>query len=291
MDDAKEMNKCVCCGDNMAKTIFRWQDEAGNAVRMNKCGNCGLLYQYPMQSEQDLRLLYNEEFFDAYKKYYLDFRRKQFEKDISRIGTLISPPGKLLDIGCAFGIFLQVAKEKGWDVYGVDVSKEAVDYAKKEYCLNVFLGTVRDAKLESGYFNVVTAWDVIEHLADPDNFLNEVSRIMKKGGILAIRTPNAEGLFLKINKLVNAVLGDHFARVGPKFLHHKYLFSVCSLKEILKNKGFEIIDIKMELENIIIVDNPSLLNYLKCFVKKLIKLSEFCCKKRRASILVYARKT
>ena len=284
------MNKCVCCGDNRAEAVFRWQDADKKDVSVKRCVSCGLMYQDPMPKEEELKLLYNEDFFSTYEKYFLEFRQKQFQRDIGVINSLKAPPGNLLDIGCAFGIFLDEARKKGWSVSGVDVSTNAVEYARKKYGLNVFIGTLSDAKMENGFFDVVTAWDVIEHLADPDKFLDEVGRVIKKGGIFAIRTPNADALFLKINKFVNTILGDYFAKTGPKFEHHKYLFSVNSLKELLKSKGFEVIDIRLELEDLIIVDNPNFINYMKAFVKKLIKLLEFFNKKRRASIVVYARK-
>ena len=284
------MNKCVCCGDDRAKIAFRWQDAGNNDVRINRCLSCGLMYQEPMPKEEDLRLLYNDEFFSTYEKYFLDFRQKQFQRDLRTIDLLKSPPGNMLDIGCAFGIFLDEARKKGWNVSGVDVSENAVEYARKKYSLNVFMGTLADAGMNSGYFDVVTAWDVIEHLADPAKFLDEIVRVIKKGGILALRTPNADTLFLKLNKSVNAVFGDRYAKVGPKFEHHKYLFSADSLKELLRNKGFEVIDIRFELEDLIIVDSPSFMNYMKALVKKLIKLVELFVRAGRASIVVYARK-
>lgn len=284
------MNKCICCGDDKFKTVFRWLDTGRKDVRVDQCSSCGLMRQDPIEDERELNLLYGDEFFSAYEKYFLEFRQKQFHRDIGIINALKSPPGKLLDIGCAFGIFLDEARKSGWNVSGIDISKNAVEYARKKYGLDVFMGTLTDAKIEGSSMDVVTAWDVIEHLIDPAKFLEEVGRILKKGGILAIRTPNAECLFLKVNKFVNAILGDRFAKVGNKFEHHKYLFSVSSLKSILNKNGFEIMDMRMELEDLIIVDDPSLMNYMKAFVKKAVKILEFFNKKRRASIVAYARK-
>jgi len=284
------MDKCICCGNSGFKTVFQWRDTGQNNVRVNQCLLCGLMYQDIALKEEELNLLYNDEFFDIYEKHFLKFRQKQFRRDINTINAIKPPPGKLLDIGCAFGIFLNEALKTGWSVSGIDVSKNAVEYARSKYGLNIFMGTLAAAKMESGSFDVVTAWDVIEHVADPGKFLEEAGRIIKKDGILAIRTPNAECAFLKINKLVNDVFGDYFAKVGPKFEHHKYLFSVDALKRILAKHGFEVIDFRLELEDIVIVDKPSLINYMKAFAKKIIKMFEFFYRKRRASILLYARK-
>ena len=281
---------CICCESDKSKAIFKWKDEDKNLIQMKRCLGCGLLFQEPMQSDEELSKLYNEEFFSAYEKHFIDFRKRQFQRDINKINALKAPPGNILDVGCAFGLFLVAARSRGWNVFGVDVSKNAVDHAKKEYELKVFLGTLEQAKFNDGLFDVVTAWDVIEHVTDPDAFLSEVNRVLKQNGIFALRTPNADSLFLKIVKMVNMTVGDYFAKVGPRFVHHKYLFTLPSLKALLWKKGFKIVSTHMEMENLIIVDKPSAVNHLKAASKRLIKSVEFFHKKRRASIVIYARK-
>jgi 2-polyprenyl-3-methyl-5-hydroxy-6-metoxy-1,4-benzoquinol methylase len=111
-------------------------------------------------------------------------------------------PGRLLDIGCAYGPFLQAAREEGFDPTGIDPAEDAVSYVKKELGIPAFrgffpetgLGGRPNDVLKDGVFSAVTLWYVIEHFRSPLSALEECRRILMCGGVLAFSTPSVQGV-------------------------------------------------------------------------------------------------
>ena len=98
--------------------------------------------------------------------------------------------GRLLDVGCATGLFLHEMALAGWGVVGVEPSPQAVTYAHERLGLEVFQGWLGDAPFEPASFDVVTYWDVLEHTFSPSAELACCARLLKPGGLLAINVPN-----------------------------------------------------------------------------------------------------
>ncbi|MCC7106811.1 MAG: class I SAM-dependent methyltransferase [Chloroflexi bacterium] len=137
--------------------------------------------------------------------------------------------GRLLDVGCHTGVFLTVARERGWDVSGVEPSRWSVDRAR-ERGLDVLHGTFGTVSLPAGGFDVITMWDVIEHLADPLAELQHAAALLRPGGLLAISTMNVEAWFPR-------VLGRHW----PWYMQmHLYYFTPSTLRQMLAEAGFEV---------------------------------------------------
>jgi SAM-dependent methyltransferase len=103
------------------------------------------------------------------------------------------PNGKALDIGCGNGKFIQAMNSLGWQFEGVEFNPVAVD-ACREAGLKVFNGDLQAAGYRGNSFDLITARHVIEHVPDPNNFMREITRILKKGGRLVIETPNSQAL-------------------------------------------------------------------------------------------------
>jgi 2-polyprenyl-3-methyl-5-hydroxy-6-metoxy-1,4-benzoquinol methylase len=90
---------------------------------------------------------------------------------------------KILDIGCSIGIFLLTAQERGFETYGVDISELSAEYARKQFHLNVFSGTLEAAHYPDNTFDIITLWDVIEHVLEPGLLLAEAKRVLKCNGV------------------------------------------------------------------------------------------------------------
>jgi 2-polyprenyl-3-methyl-5-hydroxy-6-metoxy-1,4-benzoquinol methylase len=103
--------------------------------------------------------------------------------------------GKLLDVGCSAGFFLSIAREDGWQVTGLELSADTAQLAKELYQLDVRTGKLEVDTFDAESFEAVTFWDVIEHVRDPLGTMRIVNRILKERGIVAITTPNVDGLF------------------------------------------------------------------------------------------------
>ena len=105
--------------------------------------------------------------------------------------------GRWLDAGCAKGFLLKIASQHGWKPYGFDVSAYAIREARKN-CpkANLFVLNAEDKlPFGDGFFEVITALELIEHLKAPENFLKEAYRMLKPNGLLSITTPNIASLF------------------------------------------------------------------------------------------------
>jgi SAM-dependent methyltransferase len=96
---------------------------------------------------------------------------------------------RIVDVGCSAAFFLMLAREKGWDVRGVEVSDFGVRYSRDVLGIDVFQGTLQDAAFPDGSFDVVFSSHVIEHIADPCDLLREMSRILRPGGAIVTVVP------------------------------------------------------------------------------------------------------
>lgn len=211
--------------------------------RIVKCRGCGLVYTNPRLKEKYLSKIYNENYFNnensemlGYENYIADQIKieKTFEKRIKSLSKKVSlRSGNLLDIGCAFGFFLNVVKKYGYTANGVEISEFAVKHARERFNHRVILGNFDNIKISDKY-DCVTMWDVIEHVPDPKFTLRKISTLLNKSGLLIISTPDVGSIPAKLTKhrWVGFKLSDE----------HLTYFSIFTLQKLLEDTGFEIID-------------------------------------------------
>jgi SAM-dependent methyltransferase len=126
-----------------------------------------------------------------YRKFMAEFRIPQYKRDIAFLRKY-AVGGRLLDIGCGTGEFLDVAGKTGFQAYGLEPSKIAFDIARKAH--RVVRGEFKNVGFKQNYFDVITLWSVLEHVPAPMNFLRRVHALLRKKGLLALRVPDAQGL-------------------------------------------------------------------------------------------------
>lgn len=189
---------CDVCGLDDNKVLRK-----KNMFKIVKCSGCDLVYTTPRPS---VSKQYNKDFFiNEHKTYYsrsyekdresiVDFARKRMN-EIEKYKRR----GKLLDVGCALGFCLEVAKERGWKTYGVDISDYAVRYTREKLRLNVVKGNFLDVNFKKEFFDVVCMWLVLEHMTEPAKNLRKVNNILKRNGIFAIKLPNIGGFSGRFN--------------------------------------------------------------------------------------------
>ncbi|MBN1352374.1 class I SAM-dependent methyltransferase [candidate division KSB1 bacterium] len=148
---------------------------------------------------------------------------------------------RLLDVGCSYGAFLEMAEEHGWEAYGVEISSKAYSYAVEQRKLNIQNCTLESAEYPDDYFSVVTLWDVVEHLDDPLSTLREIHRVLKADGVLMIFTINQKSLINAVGHLIYALSFKKI--VSPLVLlydiHHNFFFNKRTLEHLLKQAGFD----------------------------------------------------
>lgn len=157
-------------------------------------------------------------------------------KNIDVINQYVSAPGRLLDVGCAMGLFLEQAKRVGWQVAGVEISEYSAAYTREHLNVDVFAGNmqqlVEDGVISPHSFDVVTVWDTLEHLQDPSSFLATLHRVLKRDGLLFLSTVNIDGVVAERD-------GEHWHFFAPP--GHLFYFSERTLKGFLEKAGFGII--------------------------------------------------
>lgn len=228
---------CVICGSSDCG-IFPNRFFKNTLLR---CKKCGLIFVGRRPEPAELKKIYGRSYFKnadsnsiGYEDYPADKPNivKTFEKRLKNIEKLYPGKGKILDLGCATGFFLEVAENRGWTPYGVEISDYAGDMAKKRFGDRIFQSVFDRALPNSGFFDIITMWDYIEHIPNPGRELNRAWQLLKKGGMLVLSTPDADSLTHKIFR-------DRW--MGYKDQEHLYYFSGKNLKILLEKTGFEIL--------------------------------------------------
>ena len=248
-----ELINCNLCGSKDFKVIYKEiADEkgspqekyksSGNIIASDqivKCKSCGLLYVNPRLKPEIIVQGYSEgsdETFVSQSK----GRELTFKKSLKFIEKYANNKGKILDIGTAGGSFLKVAKEKGWSVYGVEPNKWLCNWAKENYGIDVLSGTIFDHKFEDEFFDVITLWDVLEHVPDPAKVLDECRRILRPGGILVVNYPDIGTWIAKFMKKKWVFL----------LSVHLFYFNKKTIRLMLNKKNFNVIKTKPHFQTL-----------------------------------------
>lgn len=200
-----------------------------------RCESCGIQTLIP-KPEQDLEEMYSENYYLGKSEYaYKDERRtEKYDAYVwdARLRNIqrFQKTGNFLDVGCAFGGFLTRAKVFGFQPFGIEVSPYSAGFAR-ERGLEVVQGNFLDSvsKFSDDFFQVITLIEVIEHLPDPDQVFDELTRILAPGGLLILQTANFEG-----KQAREEGKSYHYYLPG-----HIYYYSESNLKSILELRKFD----------------------------------------------------
>ena len=153
---------------------------------MLECPECGLVRFDPPPSDVELGQFYSASYFD-FPRHREEGHGRAFAKKLAPI----APRGRLLDVGCATGFFINGVREaSGWEVFGVEFGASAARYAREKLGLEVRHGSLEEAGYPEGYFDYIRINNVLEHVRDPRSLLLECRRIIAPGGRLALSVPN-----------------------------------------------------------------------------------------------------
>jgi 2-polyprenyl-3-methyl-5-hydroxy-6-metoxy-1,4-benzoquinol methylase len=197
-----------------------------------ECQACGMVYNNPQPDPEELLAIYKNVEDPRYLQEKTG-REYTFRKSLQQLHTFRQPPGKLFDIGCYTGTFLEVASNAGWDVSGFELSSWAAALARRSGFSKIYEGDLSQIPIEPNSLEVITLWDVIEHLHNPADLLEHASRFLKNGGILALSTHLLDSYPVRI-----------FGRYYPFFMEmHLVHFSRQTLQRMLAEHHFEILGI------------------------------------------------
>ncbi|MEI8191424.1 MAG: class I SAM-dependent methyltransferase, partial [candidate division NC10 bacterium] len=146
------------------------------------------------------------------------------------------PPGRLLDVGCGAGHFIALARENGWDVVGVDPSREACAFARREYGLSVHAAPLEEAPLPSAAFDVVTMLNVLDLAPHPLALLRAAAGCLRNDGLLVLRIPNGgfHRAGLSLLQLLPLSIQHSLRRL---LIFHPLLFDAGAAQAVLTHAG------------------------------------------------------
>jgi 2-polyprenyl-3-methyl-5-hydroxy-6-metoxy-1,4-benzoquinol methylase len=238
---------CNLCGSRNAKLLypstlthltlnaedFRCTSAAyGVHPPIVRCNECGLVYANPRFDSSIVRESYSVVEDPTYVE-EREGRVLTFSRNLKPFESLVasnSQTRRLLDVGCHIGVMVELAQARGWEAWGVEPSNWASEQARARG-LQVITGTLESAEIPTNFFDVVTMWDVIEHLTDPAAELRNVHRVLKPGGIFAIHTIDIESWFARL-------MGQRWPWLMEM---HLYYFSPRTLGKMLEQTGYQVI--------------------------------------------------
>ncbi len=202
--------------------------ECGPIVR---CVRCGLIFQNPQPDAESVLAAYEEVVDERYAE-EREGRVHTFRRALRELEEYATP-GRLLDVGAHLGVFVEVARARGWDAEGIEPSRWAVAEARARG-LPVTCGALAELREPAGSFDAITMWDVIEHFPDPLAELRRAYDLLGSGGILAVST-------MDVDAPIARVLG----RRWPWYMQmHLVYFSRRTLAHMLEVSGFEVLNVR-----------------------------------------------
>ncbi|NOK61277.1 MAG: hypothetical protein GFH27_549305n46 [Chloroflexi bacterium AL-W] len=242
-----EKTTCLLCG-SMHSTLY--QEGADYFMRLPgtfylvRCASCRLLYQNPRPPLDGIDHYYPDHY-GSYSSTHVGLyahpglagwliRRAQHHRCRLLDQAVVAAPNqtrRLLDVGCASGLFLEAMQHySGWQVEGVELNQQAAQITSKRLGIPVFAGPLEAARFPDATFDAITLWDVLEHLHDPMTSLRELRRILKPGGALFVRVPNAASYVAK-------GCGRYWS--GYDLPRHMTAFTPRTLSHVLQQTGFD----------------------------------------------------
>lgn len=228
------MRPCPNCKSR--ENTLRIKEEEFLIVR---CKTCGLTYLLNPPDESEI-----------YEDYYkIEFRgddyregsrfehlREIFEINEQRTGlikkfTSLKEDFRLLDIGCGSGLFLKSCKDAGIHGEGIDVSANALNFARNEFGLDVYNKTTKDLINEGRKYDMITMWHVLEHITEPIDELRKIIELLSPNGYLMVEVPNLNSIKFRLS-------GNKW-RGGNHPLYHRSFFTSKTLRETLIKSGFK----------------------------------------------------
>ena len=235
-----ERTPCECCGSLKFTPVHLRE----NNTWVVHCEECHLEFVNPlptiaaMQENYQKEMVGNETESGLHSTYIIERQEriksysKLYNSRLDLIEGLYPGKGTMLDIGCGAGFFLNCAKQRGWNCHGLEILPEYLKYAQENFELdNIRLESLDESlSYDANTFDVITLWDLIEHLRNPLDCLKKIHHVMKPGGLLVMWTPNVKNALFQKDRWM-----------GYKILQHFYFFSEDSLNKMLGKAGFEIV--------------------------------------------------
>jgi 2-polyprenyl-3-methyl-5-hydroxy-6-metoxy-1,4-benzoquinol methylase len=251
---------CPICSDTHPKQRYQI-----TRFEILECRRCTQIFLYPCPSPEEIHAMFAElyttgggsvpELASYYGFCYDDDPANPlvqlYESWLVKIEET-HKTGSILDVGCGTGLFLSVARRRGWKVYGIDSNLEATAHARDHFGLDVWIADFEDFSSEGKTFDVITGWDIIEHTRDPIAVLKSMRRILAPGGIVALSTPNQKSILDLIAGSLYHLSGGRMTAALEKFYieQHFLYFTPDTMTAALKLAGLDLVVLEPELTDL-----------------------------------------
>jgi 2-polyprenyl-3-methyl-5-hydroxy-6-metoxy-1,4-benzoquinol methylase len=220
------MTHCVVCGSAARTPLY---------TGIVRCSSCGHVYADLQLSDEEMLELYRKNYFfgEEYSDYLRDksILQKNFRARMQVLKRFLGKDHKsLLEIGSAYGFFLEVAKPAFERVLGIDITEDGCHYASQTLGMPVVQDDFLAHDFGNERFDVMTMWDTIEHLREPNLYLEKLATMMPTGGLLTFTTGDIDGWNARLRK-------EHWRMIHPPT--HVHYFSRRTLAQMLERYGFE----------------------------------------------------
>lgn len=255
-----DTRSCLICGAADGLLLYRL-----SRFEVLRCNACEQVRLFPLPSREEIRQLFEDlyttgkgsvpELATYYGYCYEDIPSnplvQQYELWLNAIERH-QRPGRLLDIGCGAGLFLSVARRRGWSTLGVDESEEATRHAREHFGLEIRVGDFADFAREGRTFDAITMWDIIEHARDPVGLMRAVRTCLEPGGVAGISTPNQRSILDLIAGILYRVSGGRLVAPLEKFYieQHFLYFTPETLLGTLERSGLSLVHLERELTDL-----------------------------------------
>jgi SAM-dependent methyltransferase len=241
-DELAEWIACPVCGGGEHARLFEKQ-----GFTFVRCSDCRLVFVNPQVREGVVLEEYrtaetNDLWFDVLTSdRQIAMDREKFSEVLGVLDPFRGPRSRLLDVGCSIGLFLDLARERGWDGLGIEFAPRALAYARETYGLEVIDVPLEDAGFEAESFDAVGLLSVLEHTNEPLRVLGDVARVLRPGGAAYIVVPNVASLACR-------VLQERARTFDGR--NHLIYFSPGTLADALDRAGFDVAHVTTKVSSL-----------------------------------------
>lgn len=221
MSNQSKHTNCLLCHSDAISPLAGYPSTC-----LSKCSNCGFVFCVNIPSTETLVDYYG----NSYERtsYLSPITINRFNELLDRFEKF-KKTGKLLDIGAGYGFFLEIARQRGWEVHGIELTDEAVEHCRAKG-ITMYKGSIQDVELDPEMFDVIVSIEVIEHVNTPHEYIEQANKFLRKGGKFYLTTPN-------FNSLLRYRLKEKYDVI--EYPNHLCYYTKKTLKRIFETHNFE----------------------------------------------------
>jgi len=223
---ATKHTNCLLCNANNLVSLKDY-----SKVGLVKCGSCNFVFSEKIPTKQELIDYYSNNY--ERTSYLSPITIKRYNELLDRF-EIHRKTGKLLDVGAGYGFFLEIARQRGWEVYGTELTDEAVNHCR-EKGLSMYKGEFQNLDVEAESFDVIVSIEVLEHINNPIQYIEKAHQVLRKGGVFYLTTPN-------FNSFLRYRLKEQYNVI--EYPNHLCYYTTKTLNKLFTENGFQKLGIK-----------------------------------------------